>query len=179
MFVRNLEDLNIAMKLDTEKERVEFKQATGKHELDEIAKYCIAIGNEGGGSYILGVTNKKPRRAVGVSNRPDIDQDKITLFEWLGIKIEVYEIYAPGLVLSYVTQSRPKGRALHFRGRYYMRAGSSLRGMTWEELQKISNEGEADFSSIIIDGADLGVYDDQYIESFRAGWIKAEERTNR
>jgi ATP-dependent DNA helicase RecG len=163
------------MELDTEKERVEFKQATGKHDLNEVAKYCVAIGNEGGGSYVLGVTNKKPRRAIGVSYRPDIDQDKITLFEWLGIKIEAHEIYAPDLVVSYVTRSRPKGRALHFRGTYYMRAGSSLRGMTWEELQKISNEGDADFTSNTIDGADLSVYDDRYIEIFREGWIKKQQ----
>ncbi len=111
MFVRTLEDLERAMELDTEKERIEFKQATGKHNLDLIAKYCIAIANEGGGSYVLGIANKKPRQAVGVSYRPDIDQDKITLFEWLGIKVEVHEIHAPNLVLSYVTHPRPKGRA--------------------------------------------------------------------
>lgn len=78
MCVRTLEDLKKAMELDTEKERVEFKQATGKHDLNDVAKYCVAIGNEGGGSYILGVTNKKPRQAIGVSYRPNIERQDHT-----------------------------------------------------------------------------------------------------
>lgn len=176
MLVKTLEDLKKAMELETETERVEFKAATGKHDLAEIAKYCAALANEGGGSFILGVTNKKPRKAVGVGQRPNIDDDKKNLFDWIGMRVEVYEIQAPSLVLSYVVRGRPLGRAVSCRGRYLIRAGSHLRDMTWDELDRIRNEGKADFSSNVIVSANIDVFDPKLIEKFRRGWIKKQSK---
>lgn len=39
MFVRTLEDLKLAMELETETEQVEFKAATGKHDLYKVGEY--------------------------------------------------------------------------------------------------------------------------------------------
>ncbi|MFV1966334.1 MAG: helix-turn-helix domain-containing protein [Pirellulaceae bacterium] len=48
-----------------EDEHLEFKEAKSNFHFDKLVKYCAALANEGGGRFILGVTDKKPRRVVG------------------------------------------------------------------------------------------------------------------
>ena len=50
---------------EPEGERLEFKEAKGGFHFDRLAKYCAALSNEGGGSIVLGVTDRRPRRVVG------------------------------------------------------------------------------------------------------------------
>jgi ATP-dependent DNA helicase RecG len=172
MFVRNLDELHKAMELDTEIETIEFKQASSNYKLQDAARYCAAISNEGGGSLILGVTDKRPRQAIGTEACSNLDDVKKDLFDWLGFKIEVAAINAPKRVLSFIIPGRPIGRAVHFRGRYEIRAGSHLRPMAWEELERIRNEGEWDFSSNVIAEATNSIFDSKLVEKFRNGWMK-------
>ena len=44
-----------------EGEHLEFKEAKANFHFDKLLKYCAALANEGGGHFILGVTDKKPR----------------------------------------------------------------------------------------------------------------------
>lgn len=136
------------------------------------------ISNEGGGSYILGVTNQKPRKIVGVSQKPDIDSDKKDLRDWIGMRVEIHEIMTPSgeLVLSYIVGPRPLGRPVSCRGRFRIRAGSHNRDMTLDEINRIFNEGKTDYSSNLIDGADLSVFCPKLIEKFRRGWIKKKSK---
>ncbi|MCK6486660.1 MAG: ATP-binding protein [Phycisphaerae bacterium] len=48
-----------------EDEHLEFKEAKNNFHFDKLVKYCAALANEGGGSIVLGVTDKRPRRVVG------------------------------------------------------------------------------------------------------------------
>ncbi len=48
-----------------EGEHFEFKQAKGEFSFDDLASYCAALANEGGGKVLLGVTDKRPRKVVG------------------------------------------------------------------------------------------------------------------
>ena len=50
---------------EPEGERLEFKEARGGFHFEKLAKYCTALSNEGGGSIVLGVTDRRPRRVVG------------------------------------------------------------------------------------------------------------------
>jgi ATP-dependent DNA helicase RecG len=50
-----------------EDEHLEFKEARRSCSFDELAKYCTAIANEGGGKVALGVTNDRPRCVVGTT----------------------------------------------------------------------------------------------------------------
>ncbi len=45
-----------------ENERLEFKEARQQYDTTKLLKYCTALSNEGGGRFILGVTNKPPSR---------------------------------------------------------------------------------------------------------------------
>jgi len=52
---------------EPEGERLEFKEARGGFHFERLAKYCAALSNEGGGSIVLGVTDRRPRRVVGTA----------------------------------------------------------------------------------------------------------------
>ena len=81
MIVRTELDLHQALLLDSETEHVEFKEAKNRYDFEELVGYCCALANEGGGSIILGVTDKAPRRIVGTLAFDQPDRTKIGLFE--------------------------------------------------------------------------------------------------
>ncbi len=178
MLVRNETELKRAMALDTEHERVEFKEAGGKSfSRHDIAEYCIALANEGGGSLVLGITDKKPRRRPGTDIEQNLDDTKMVLFDWLRLKLKAYEIKGSGKrVVSVVAPSRPIGRPLHYRGRYLMRAGSGLRPMEIDEIKRILGEGDVDFTANVIERATSDAFDPAHVERFRQGRIRREER---
>lgn len=62
MIIRTEHDLQQALLLDSETEHVEFKEAKNRYDFEELVGYCCALANEGGGSIVLGVTDKLPRR---------------------------------------------------------------------------------------------------------------------
>lgn len=48
-----------------EDEHREFKEAKNNFHFEKLVKYCAALANESGGSIVLGVTDKPPRKIVG------------------------------------------------------------------------------------------------------------------
>ena len=99
MIVRTEAELRQAMLLQSESEHLEFKEAKSDYDFDKLADYCCALGNEGGGSIILGVTDKMPRRIVGTTAFPGVDRAKKGLFDRLHIRIEtaVIKTHAGGM----------------------------------------------------------------------------------
>ena len=146
VIVRNLKDLKKAMVLPKETERLEFKQSTGsKIDWHEVSDYCAVISNEGGGSLILGVTDKLPRKFVGVgAPLIDVDEAKKNLRDWTTLRVEICPIKeGQKTAYSFVAPPRPPRRPISSRSKYQVRAGSHLRTMTPDELAAILNEGEA------------------------------------
>jgi len=43
-----------------EDEHLEFKEAKNQFNFDKLVRYCVALANEGGGRFILGITIKSP-----------------------------------------------------------------------------------------------------------------------
>ena len=41
-----------------ENEHLEFKEGKSRYEFDDLVKYCVALANERGGKFVLGVTDK-------------------------------------------------------------------------------------------------------------------------
>ena len=60
-----LETLESWLNAPVENERLEFKEAKNQYDTTKLMKYCVALANEGGGYFILGVTDKRPRQIVG------------------------------------------------------------------------------------------------------------------
>jgi hypothetical protein len=125
-----------------ESEHLEFKAAMLNR--DEIAEYAVAIGNEGGGSLVFGVTNKKPREPKGVAplTLQDMQQTKRSVFDSTGIRIEIETIVINGVnVLCIEIPSRLRGQVLHTKkGKYLMRSGEDLVGMTPGQIAAILQE---------------------------------------
>lgn len=61
----SLQQLGELLNAPREVESLEFKRATNQYDNTKVFKYCVAIGNEGGGKLICGVTDTLPRQVVG------------------------------------------------------------------------------------------------------------------
>ena len=133
-----------------ENERLEFKEAKQQFDTTKLLRYCVALANEGGGYFVLGVADKLPRRVVGskaFSSLTHLNDIKARIVAKLRIRVEVVELLHPdGRVLVFDIPSRPKGHPLEFEGAYLMRAGEDLVPMSADYLKRIFAEGEPDWS---------------------------------
>ncbi len=158
--------------LTLENEHVEFKEAREKFSFDNLAKYCCALANEGGGALVLGISDKRPRSVVGTKAFLQIEQTRRTLMEKIPLRIEAREKYpSEGRVVIFHIPSRPIGMPLQYEGKYWAREGDSLVSMSGNRLRSIFSESGHDFSSDICAGAGFSDLDHEAIEDFRKRWI--------
>lgn len=156
-----------------EDEHLEFKAAKDSYSRDDTIKYCCALANETGGKFVLGITDKKPRKVVGSNAFKNIDKIKQKLIASLGLRIEIYEYdYDGKRVLVFDVPSRPIGVPKKYKDTYWMRRGESLVAMTEDLLKKIFDEGVPDFSAQICKGASIDDLSAEAVEEFRKRWIR-------
>jgi ATP-dependent DNA helicase RecG len=166
-----LDELQELLQMQSENERIEFKEAKSDFSFDKLAKYCAALSNEGGGKIILGVTDKKPRLIVGTQAFIDLNRCKLSLTQKLHQRIDIQEMdCSQRRVLVFHAPSRPRGDAIEYEGAYWMRAGESLVPMTKDMLKRIFAETDPDFSEQICKGATIDHLDSEAIEKFRSLW---------
>ena len=140
------EDIDRLIEAPHEHEHLEFKEDRGKFELKELCKYCVALANEHGGTFVLGVTDKAPRSVGGTAAFPNLDLLKTRLFDTLRFRVEVQEVFHQrGRVLVFDIPSRPMGMAYSLDGQYLMRIGGSIRPMTDDMLRRIHAEGGPEY----------------------------------
>jgi ATP-dependent DNA helicase RecG len=156
-----------------ENEHLEFKEAKNNFHFDRLVKYCAALANEGGGSIVLGVTDKRPRRVVGSQAFADLERTKAGLIDRLRLRIYRDEINHPdGRVVVFTVPSRPIGVPIAVDGAYYMRAGEDLSPMTPDMVRRVFDESGPDFSAEICPKATLADLDPAAIDSLRQRWAK-------
>jgi ATP-dependent DNA helicase RecG len=154
-----------------ESTRVEFKAASGGFHFEALAKYCVALANEGGGKIVLGVTDRRPRSVVGTRAFSEPGRTEAGLFERLGHQIAVEEYRHEGnRVLIVHVPSRLQGTAWDDRGTYWMRSGDALVPMSDERLRWIHAETGPDFSAEICPEARLLDLDPAAIGLLRQLW---------
>lgn len=157
----------------SENEHCEFKKAQHGFDKDNLADYCAALSNEGGGELVLGVMDKAPRTIVGSSAFHDLNEVKLFLLDKLKVRVNVTELQCDGKrVLIFHAPPRPKGKAIGFKGRFQMRSGESLVPMPFEILAAITEEGTLDRSQEFIIGATLDDLSITAIERFRDIWSR-------
>lgn len=150
--------------------RLEFKTARNRFDFDELARYCVAMANEGGGRIVLGVTDTRPRDVVGTRAFADPGRTEAGIFERLGRRVTIEEYQHGGLrVLIVHVPSRSPGEAWSDRGAYWMRAGESLVPMTDERLRQIHGELILDFSAELAP-ATVADLESTAIDEFRRRW---------
>lgn len=155
-----------------ESENLEFKKAESGYSWDKLCKYIAALANEGGGKFILGVTDNIPRTVVGSQAFLNVNEIKRKLNELFRLRVEVFEVAHPnGRVIIFKIPSRPVGRPIQIDGAYLMRSGESLVPMTPDQLKTILDESEADVTAEICSGSSISDLDMHAFELFRAGIV--------
>jgi ATP-dependent DNA helicase RecG len=146
-----LERLEKWLLAPAETEQLEFKEAKQQYDTTKLLRYCVALANEGGGYFVLGVTNKPPRTVVGtqaLSSVDSLNSIKAFIVEKLRFRVEVTELnHSNGRVLVFEIPTRPVGQAFTFEGAYLMRAGEDLLPMTPDMLKRIFAEDRQDWFS--------------------------------
>lgn len=137
-----VEDIDRFRTMPSETEHLEFKEAKNTYDTDKLKNYCVALANEGGGFLVLGVADVPPRPVVGTKAFPKPAEINNLLLQACGFRVDIQEIAHPdGRILVFVIPGRPAGVAYHLDGRYLMRAGASLVGMSADRLRQIFAEG--------------------------------------
>lgn len=155
---------------DNEDEHLEFKAARNTYSFDKLARYSAALANEGGGKFILGVTDTRPRQVVGTKAFANLEKTKNDLLTKLQFRVEAQAVQHPdGRVIIFNVPARPVGRALSVDGVYYMRSGESLTPMTPEMLKRIFDEAVTDFSATL-SPATMDDLSSEAIQILRALW---------
>jgi ATP-dependent DNA helicase RecG len=171
--VEDMNDILNVLLNSNENEHVEFKEAKNTYNETLLCDYVAAIANEKGGKFVLGITDKKPRKIVGTHAFANIEKIKKKLLDVTSLKVDVDEILSPaGRVLIFNIPSRPIGFPIRSHGNYKARSGESLIEMPQEMLKQIFDEGGLDFSAEICPNAMIDDLDKKAIEEFRKRWLK-------
>jgi ATP-dependent DNA helicase RecG len=142
------QQIDALLTVRSEDEHLEFKMAENRYDFEELVDYCVALANEGGGSMILGVTDRVPRRVVGTKAFAVPERTVAGIHERLQLKVTFDEVAHPaGRVLVFHIPSRPQGQPVHYKGRYLMRAREKLVPMSPDQLRAIFAEGQPDWLS--------------------------------
>lgn len=162
---------------------VEFKKAETQYSYNSgrrsILGYVVALANEGGGLIILGVKENKnvPHEISGSTAwqgqegklEEDIYRDK-----QIRVKTEVLFEDTKRVLVIHVP-SRPVGKTLKFEDVPLMRVGEELLTMSDEQLFKILQEQEPDFSATICSGLTLADLDDDAIVLMKAAYAAKQK----
>ena len=141
-----LEILENWLTASKENEHLDFKEAKQQYDMTKLLRYCVAFANEFGGHFILGVSDKFPRKVVGTNAFLNIGEIKSQILDKLHFRVEVYELHHPdGRVLVFEIPSRPMGQPQHLDGTYLMRSGEQLVAMSPDQLRRIFMEGKSTF----------------------------------
>ncbi|MFN9407695.1 MAG: ATP-binding protein [Akkermansiaceae bacterium] len=151
--------------------RLEFKAARNSYEFDKLVNYCVALANEGGGTMVLGVTDKRPRDIVGTTAFPEPGETEASLHRVFNHRIPVEELFHDGKrVLLVHVPSRLPGTAWQHDGKYLKRAGDALVPMGDQELRAIFSETGPDFTAEIVPNASMRDLELTAIQEFQKRW---------
>lgn len=140
------EEFSSWLQISKEGEHLEFKEAKTQFEFTKLLRYCVALGNEGGGKLILGVSDACPRYVVGTQAFTSPSELQKNIRNKLHIRVEVEELsFGSGRVLIFHVSGRPRGTAYQLDGAYWMRSADELVPMSEDRLRVIFNEGKPDW----------------------------------
>lgn len=156
-----------------EGEHVQFKEAKNRFSFVEAAKCCCALANDGGGSLVFGITDKRPRSVIGSAAFDQPERTRMGLIEKLRINVDFRLFdYNGKRILVFDVKSRPIGLPVQYEGVAWIYEGDMLMPMPEDMRRSIYEETGNDFSERICAGATLDDLDEATIENFRTKWIE-------
>jgi len=174
------EQLQQLLRVLQEGANIEFKEAKNHFAFDSAADYCIALANEGGGRLILGVTDSRPRRVVGTQAFHNTQKTQQRMLDSIHLRVDVEEVEHPdGRVVILNVPPRPIGTPLARRGQFLMRSGEALVGMTSDQIKRIHEEGQPDFSAAICAEANVEDLSLEAIRALRDAWRRKNPGNSR
>lgn len=162
----------VALIREAEGSRLECKEARRSYDFGKLAKYVSALANGGGGTILLGVTDRRPRIVVGTAAFQEPGRTEAGLIERTHHRVAITEhTIEDHRVVAIEIPSRRKGLPVGCDGSFWMRNGEALVPMTSDVLQTIYRETESDFSAEVCINSRLDDLSVEAIEEFRARWI--------
>jgi ATP-dependent DNA helicase RecG len=163
----------------TEGEHYQFKEWKTKDDLKEAAKICCALANCGGGKFVMGITDKRPRVVVGTLAFSQPERTRAVLMEKLRVRVDFYIIsHENGRVLVFDVASRPLGLPIQVDGIAWWYNGDSHVAMPEDVRHRIYAESGHDFSADVCPGATIDDLSVEAIEMYRNTWISNRNNSN-
>jgi ATP-dependent DNA helicase RecG len=157
----------------SETEILEFKEAKTQLDYTDFLRYCVAIGNEGDGHLILGVTNKPPRSVVGTCAIANPIEMTEKVYSKLGVRVQIHVVLHPqGRVVVVSIPGHPPGIAYSLEGQFLMRIGQSIQPMSPDQLRHILASSATDWleeSAVKVAASDVSQLLDTAIFFDRSG----------
>jgi len=154
------EDIEKWRTVPREGHHLEFKEAKNSYDDDKMFRYCAALANEGGGKFVLGMTDRPPRRIVGSQAYHNTGATEKHILDKLHFRVDIEEVGHPeGRLLVFHIPPRPVGTPYRCGEGFPMRVGESLEWMTESQLRVIFSEGQPQWSQEVaragVDGAEV------------------------
>ena len=111
-----------------EGEQTQFKEAKRRFDSDEAAQICCALANCGGGMFVLGITDKRPRKVIGSEAFDQPERTRKGLIDKLKVMVDFQILKDPEgkRVLVFSVTSRPMGLPVQVDGIAWWYEGDSL-----------------------------------------------------
>lgn len=169
--------------LKESEDKVEFKKAENQYNFKNgrrsVLGYVVALANEGGGKLILGVQENKNGLHTIIGSAAWAGQEgklKENIFRDKQIRIETEVLYeGTNRVLVIHIPKRPIGKTLKFEDVPLMRVGEDLLPMSDEQLFKILQEQEPDFSAKICEGISIADLDETAIKKMKESYARKQK----
>lgn len=157
-----------------EGEHYQFKEAKNRFDFTEAVKCCCALSNCGGGKFILGITDKRPRKVVGSAAFEQPERTRMALIDKLKVMVSFELLYDKDgkRVLIFNIAARPIGLPIQADGVAWYYEGDSLIPMPENIRHAVYQESGIDFSGTVCKGATVGDLNEEAIETFRSKWIE-------
>lgn len=178
-----IESILNELRLHSENEVVEFKEAKQQFDFDKIGRYFSALCNEANlknrrSAWLVFGIKDSDRSIVGTQFRPnqaDLESLKAEIANNTHGRltfIEIYELPFPeGRVLLFEIPAAPKGIPISWKGHYYGRDGEALNALNLEEVERIREQARAeDWSAGVVTNAQLEDLSPEAIAQARASY---------
>lgn len=171
--------------LKESEDKAELKKAETQYNYNNgrrsVLGYVVALANEGGGRLIFGVQeNKNGLHAITGSAawRGQEGKLKEDIFRDKQIRVETEVIYeGTNRVLIIHIPSRPVGKTLKFEDVPLMRVGEDLLPMSDEQLFKILQEQEPDFSAKVCEDISMADLDETAIQKMKESYANKQKNS--